>query len=256
MKAMSSRILTRDDSCASSSKQRRAQRRRDGTLPFKPRAIAAFSEKQGALFRYDDFASYTAEVETPVSTNYRGYDVYKNASASQGAVELMALNLLEGYDLKKMGLNSAEYIHTSAEAVKLAMADREKYFGDANFIKTPWEGLLSKAYAAQRRKLIAPAKAFVDPTIRPGDPTKFMRAPEPGVADWPWHVTVEGDASHYGDTSYIAVVDRDRNMVSFEPSNHSAWGTAQVIEGLGIIFTCRGDYYSLVPGEANALAPG
>ena len=220
------------------------------------RAMADFAEKQGALFRYEDFASYSAEVETPVSTNYRGYDVYKNASASQGAVELMALNMLEGYDLKKMGLNSAEYIHTSAEAVKLAMADREKYFGDANFIKIPWDGLLSKAYAAERRKLIDPAKAFVDPTIRPGDPTKFMRAPDPGVADWPWHVTVEGDASHYGDTSYIAVVDRDRNMVSFEPSNHSAWGTAQVMEGLGIIFTCRGDYYSLVPGEANALEPG
>jgi gamma-glutamyltranspeptidase/glutathione hydrolase len=217
------------------------------------RTMAAFSETQGALFRYEDFASYTVEVETPVSTNYRGYDVYKNASSTQAPAELFALNMLEGYDLKKMGLNSADYIHTSAEAVKLAMGDREKYLGDADFIKIPFEGLLSKEYAAERRQLIDPDKASLD--VRPGDPSKYMKIGSDFV-DYPYHVTVEGDASHAGDTSYLAVVDKDRNMVSFEPSNHSEWGTKVVIEGLGIIFNCRGDYYSLEPGEANSLAPG
>jgi gamma-glutamyltranspeptidase/glutathione hydrolase len=88
------------------------------------RTMAAFSERNGGLFRYQDFAEYNAVVETPVSIDYRGYRVYKNPSASQGPTELIALNLLEGYDLKALGHNSADYIHISAEAVKLAMADR------------------------------------------------------------------------------------------------------------------------------------
>jgi len=217
------------------------------------KTMAAFSEAQGALFRYEDFASYSVEVEQPVTTNYRGYDIYKNASSTQAPAELFALNMLEGYDLKKMGLNSADYIHTTAEAVKLAMGDREKYLGDADFIKIPFEGLLSKEYAAERRALIDPDKASLE--LRPGDPSKYMKHAGDFV-DYPYHVTMDGDASHAGDTSYLAVIDKDRNMVSFEPSNHSEWGTKVVIEGLGIIFNCRGDYYSLVPGEANALAPG
>ena len=216
------------------------------------RTMAAFSEEQGALFRYEDFAAYTAKVEEPVSIKYRGYDIYKNASATQGPAELITLNMLEGYDLKKMGLNSAEYIHTSVEATKLAMGDREKFLGDMDFIKIPYDGLLSKGYAAERRALIDPAKASLE--LRPGDPSKFMKNPQP--LDWPWHATLEGDADHEGDTSYLAVIDKDRNMVSFEPSNHSAWGTGVVMADLGIIFTCRGDYYTLVPGEANALEPG
>src|SRR5580698_5435570 len=115
--------------------------------------MASFSEENGALFRYEDFANYSAKVEEPISVTYRGYTVYKNPSSSQGPAELLALNLLEGYDLKKMGLNSAEYIHTSAEAIKLAMADRDTYMGDMDFIQIPYQGLLSKEYAAERRKL-------------------------------------------------------------------------------------------------------
>ncbi len=216
------------------------------------REMAAFSEQNGGLFRYEDFASYTAEVEQPVSIAYRGYQIYKNASASQGPAELFALNMLEGYDLRKMGLNSAAYIHTSAEALKLAFADREKFLGDMDFIKIPFDGLLSKDYAAERRGLIDPDKASLE--LRPGDPSKFMKTPEPLAR--PVTVTTEGDADHVGDTSYIAVVDKARNMVSFEPSLHSSWGTGVVMGDLGLIFNCRGDYYSLVPGEANALAPG
>src|SRR5204863_4534346 len=104
------------------------------------REMAKFSEENGGLFRYEDFAGYTAKVEDPVSIDYRGYQVYKNPSASQGPAELFALNLLEGYDLKAMGHNSADYIHTSVEALKLAFADREKYLGDMDFIHIPYAG--------------------------------------------------------------------------------------------------------------------
>ncbi len=214
------------------------------------REMAAFSEASGGLFRYEDFAEYTAKVETPVSTDYRGYQVYKNPSASQGPTELIALNLLEGYDLKALGHNSADFISTSVEIMKLAMADREKFLGDMDFIKIPYDGLLSKDYARERRKLIDPAKASLE--LRPGSPEKSVA----GAAERPWHVVLDGDADFKGDTSYIAIVDKDRNMVSFEPSLHSVFGTGVVMGNTGIIFNCRGDYYSLVRGEANALEPG
>jgi len=211
-------------------------------------AMGDFSEKNGGLYRYEDFAAYTAKVEEPVSIDYRGYQVYKNASSSQGPAELIALNLLEGYDLKKMGLNSPDYIHTTVEAIKLAMADRDTYLGDTDFIRVPFAGLLSKAYAADRRKLIDPRHA--SPEFRPGRP------PGADQTERPHDVEMRGTADHSGDTSYIAVVDKERNMVSFEPSLHSAFGTGVVMGDLGFIFTCRGDYYSLVPGHANALEPG
>src|SRR5262249_12801036 len=98
------------------------------------REMAKFAEENGGLFRYEDFAGYTAKVEEPVFVDYRGYQIYKNPSASQGPAELFTLNILEGYDLKAMKHNSAEYIHTSVEALKLAFADREKYLGDMDFI--------------------------------------------------------------------------------------------------------------------------
>ena len=215
--------------------------------------MAEFSEENGGLFRYEDFASYQAKVEEPASTTYRGYTVYKNPSASQGPAELFALNILEGYDLKKMGLNSADYIHTSAEAIKLAMADRDTYLGDMDFIKIPYTGLLSKEYASERRKLIDPATASLD--FRPGDVTPYAGPGyEPSPA--PRDVDLNGNADHYGDTSYIAVIDRDHNMISFTPSLHSGFGDKVVMGNLGFPFNCRGDYYSLVPGHANALAPG
>jgi gamma-glutamyltranspeptidase/glutathione hydrolase len=216
------------------------------------KTMATFSEQNGGLFRYDDFANYAAKIETPVSINYRGYEVYKNPSATQGPAELFALNILEGFDLKALGHNSAPYIHTSAEALKLAFADREKFLGDMDFIKIPYEGLLSKEYAAARRSLIDPDKASLE--LRPGDPSKYMKSSEP--LERPYHVTFDGEADHVGDTSYIAVVDKDRNMVSFEPSLHDSWGTGVVMGDLGFILNCRGDYFSLVPGEANALEPG
>jgi gamma-glutamyltranspeptidase/glutathione hydrolase len=118
------------------------------------REMAAFAETNGGLFRYDDFAEYTAKVEAPVSVNYRGYDVYKNPSASQGPTELIALNLLEGYDLTALGHNSAEFIHTNV------------YLGDMDFIKIPYDGLLSKDYARERRKLVESRQSLTRVTPR------------------------------------------------------------------------------------------
>jgi gamma-glutamyltranspeptidase/glutathione hydrolase len=215
------------------------------------RTMGDFSEKNGGLYRYEDFAGYTAKVETPVSTNYRGYEVYKNTSSSQGPAELFMLNILEGYDLKAMGHNSPEYIHANAEALKLAFADREQ-LGDTDFVRIPFEGLLSKTYAAERRRLIDSNKASLE--IRPGNPEQFMKATYPAGRVRGASVG-EADYSE-GDTSYIAVVDKDRNMVSFEPSLHSGFGTGVVMADLGFIFNCRGDYYSLTPGEPRSLEPG
>lgn len=216
------------------------------------REMAKFSAENGGLFRYEDFAGYRAKVEEPVSIDYRGYQIYKNPSASQGPAELFALRILEGYDLKAMGLNSADYIHTSVETIKLAFADREKYLGDMDFIKIPYAGLLSKEYAAERRKLIDQSTASL--AFRPGTAEKFTSDATP--LDRPVKVTTSDNADHDGDTSYIAVVDGARNMITFTPSLHSAFGTGVVMGNLGFIFNCRGDYYSLEPGEANALAPG
>jgi gamma-glutamyltranspeptidase/glutathione hydrolase len=215
------------------------------------RTMGDFSEKNGGLYRYEDFAGYTAKVETPVSTSYRGYEVYKNTSSSQGPAELFMLNILEGYDLKTMGHNSPEYIHASAEALKLAFADREQ-LGDTDFVRIPFEGLLSKTYAAERRKLIDSNKVSLE--IRPGNPERFMKTTDPAGRVRGASVG-EADYSE-GDTSYLAVVDKDRNMVSFEPSLHSGFGTGVVMADLGFIFNCRGDYYSLTPGEPRSLEPG
>src|SRR5207245_10770708 len=133
--------------------------------------MAKFAEDNGRLCRYEDFANYTAKVEEPVSVDYRGLQIYKNASASQGPAELFALRILEGYDLKAMGHNSADYIHTSVEAIKLAFADREKDLADIDFIKIPYAGLLSKRYAAERRALIDTNAASL--AFRPGPAEHF-----------------------------------------------------------------------------------
>ncbi|HYM11585.1 MAG TPA: gamma-glutamyltransferase [Bryobacterales bacterium] len=216
------------------------------------RKMADFSEANGGLFRYEDFASYKAEVEDPVSTDYHGYDVYKNPSATQGPAELFTLEILRGFDLKAMGHNSADYIHVNVEAVKLAFADREMYLGDADFIKIPFAGLLSEPYAAERRSLIDMAHASYQ--FRPGEPWKYMENFPP--INRPSPVTLEGDADHEGDTSYLAVVDHDRNAVSWTPSLHSGFGTGVVMADLGFPFNCRGDYFWLKPESANALQPG
>ena len=216
------------------------------------RAMAKFSEENGGLYRYEDFAGYSAKFEEPVSVNYRGYDVYKNPSATQGPAELIVLNLLEGYDLKAMGHNTADYIHTGVEAVKLAYADREKYLGDMDFVRIPFAGLLSKDYARDRRALIDPAKASLE--LRPGDAEKYEKGAD--RVNRALRPNLEGNAEHAGDTSGFFVTDKDRNLVSLIPSLHSSFGTGVVMGDLGFILNCRGDYYELDPNHANALLPG
>src|SRR5205823_8624747 len=158
------------------------------------REMARFSKENGGLFRYEDFAEYTAKVEAPVSIDYRGYQVYKNATASHGPTELIPLNLLEGFDLKALGHNSADFIHTSIEATKLAMADREKFLGDMDFIKIPYDALLSKEYARERRKLIDLQKASLE--LRPGSP---LAKSTDQAAGPPLRVNLEGESDHTGD---------------------------------------------------------
>ena len=206
--------------------------------------MAEFSEQNGGLFRYEDFATYGAIVEEPVSIDYRGYQVLKDRSANQGPAELFALNILETFDLQALQHNSVEYIHAGVESIKLAFADRE-YLGDDRFIKIPWETLLSKEYAAQRRRLIDPDKACFE--FRQGEIESFVH---PADIDY---ARPGGDG---GDTSYLCIIDQDRNVVSFTPSLHTGYGTCVAMGELGFTLNCRGDYFSLVPGHPNALAPG
>ena len=208
------------------------------------REMAAFSEQNGGLFRYEDFATYRALIDEPVSIDYRGYQVLKDRSANQGPAELFALHILETYDLKALGHNSPEYIHAGIEAIKLAFADRE-YLADDQFVKIPWETLLSKEYARDRSRLIDPQKASLE--FRQGQIESFQHPLDIDYAP------VEGDG---GDTSYVCIVDRDRNVVSFTPSLHTGYGTCVAMGELGFTLNCRGDYFSLVAGHPNALAPG
>ena len=215
------------------------------------REMAAFSEANGGLFRYDDFASYKVKIEEPVSYSYRGYEVYKNPSANQGPSELFTLGILEGFDLKAMGHNSADYIHASVEAIKLAFADREKFLADQDFVPIPFRTLLSPEYIAERRTLVNLRRASSRP--QPGSPEKFDSSLDPV------HRTIETAGSagdHAGDTSYIAVVDSKRNTVSWTPSLHSSWGTGVVLGELGFSLNCRGDYFWLDENHANALEVG
>ena len=212
------------------------------------RTMATFSEANGGLFRYEDFAEFSVKVEDPVSINYHGYEVYKNPSANQGPSEIFTLNILRGFDLKKMGHNSADYIHTFVEALKLAFADREMYLADMDFIKIPFPQLLTESYGALRRALIDPQKASYG--FRPGIPDGVSRSNRPRFT-----IPISGDTDHEGDTSFVAVIDKERNAVSWTPSLHSGWGSGIVLADLGFMLNCRGDYFWLQEGHPNALLP-
>ncbi len=129
------------------------------------RKIGDFSEHNGGLLRYDDMAAFQVAPEAPVSTTFHGYTIYKPGFWSQGPAMIESLNILEGFNLAEMKLNSADYIHTLVEALKLAYADRDTYYGDPKFVKIPAEKLLSKEYGAERRKLIGPQASL---EFRPG----------------------------------------------------------------------------------------
>jgi gamma-glutamyltranspeptidase / glutathione hydrolase len=204
------------------------------------RRIAAFSESVGGLIAYDDLAKFHAETDEPRSTTYRGYTVYKPGFWTQGPVMLEALNILEGYDLKSMGHNSPEYLHTVLEAVKLAFADRDRYYGDPKFSKIPEETLLSKTYAAERRKLIDPKHASMD--SRPGQ----LGASAPA--------TGSPGRSDGKDTTCVDVMDKFGNGFSATPSG--AWLPSVIAGDTGIPLSIRMESFVLTPGHANQLAPG
>jgi len=202
--------------------------------------IAAFNEANGGLISYDDMAAFHAELDEPRTGTYRGYTVNKPGFFTQGPVMIEALNILEGYDLKAMGHNSPEYVHVVVEALKLAFADRDRYYGDPKFSKIPEEILLSKSYAAERRKLIDPAHASLE--SRPGD--LGASAPTQGG----------GGVSKDRDTTCVNVVDRAGNAFSATPSG--AWLPSVIAGDTGIPLSMRLTSFVVTPGHANQLAPG
>jgi gamma-glutamyltranspeptidase/glutathione hydrolase len=202
--------------------------------------IAAFSEANGGLIRYEDLRDFRAEIDTPQTTDYRGYTVVKPGFWTQGPVMLQALQLLEGYDLKGMGHNSAPYLHTVIEAVKLAFADRDAHYGDPKFSKIPVETLLSRDYAAARRKLIDPNKASME--SRPGAMGMNLRA------------AVATEHNSVQDTTCVNVVDKQGNVFSATPSG--AWLPSVIAGDTGIPLSSRLQSFVMTKGHANELAPG
>jgi gamma-glutamyltranspeptidase/glutathione hydrolase len=205
--------------------------------------FAAFSESNGGVISYDDMKSFHAETDQPRSTTYRGYQVMKPGFWTQGPVMLEALNLLEAYDLRAMEHNSPEYLHTVVEAVKLAFADRDRYYADPKFYKVPEETLLSKNYAAERRKLIDPKKASME--SRPG--VIGVQSPKPGPSS-------SAKLSTDQDTTCVNVVDRNGNVFSATPSG--AWLPSVIAGDTGIPFGIRLPALLLTPGLPNTIEAG
>ena len=192
--------------------------------------IAAFSARNGGLFTERDFADHTSTWVEPVSTNYRGYDLWEIPPPGQGIAALQMLNILEGYDLKAFGPRSPDYWHLFLEAKKLVYADRARYYADPAFAKVPVAELISKPYAAERRKLIDMHSSLTN--IEAGD-LKLGRS----------------------DTIYLCVVDKDRNCISLIQSNYSGFGSGLVPGDLGFALQNRGTLFALSPNHANRLEP-
>jgi gamma-glutamyltranspeptidase/glutathione hydrolase len=193
------------------------------------RRIVEFSQKHGGFFSLKDFADHHGAWVDPVSTNYRGYQVWELPPNGQGLAALEMLNILEGFEIAALGHNSAEYLHLFIEAKKLAFADRARYYADPDFYKVPLEVLLSKDYAAERRKLIDPRKARID------DPP--------------------GDVPESHDTIYLTTADKDGNLVSLIQSNSFGFGSGYVPDGLGFALQNRGAMFNLDPRHPNGLVP-
>jgi len=214
--------------------------------------ISEFSEANGGLLRAGDFAAFHAKVEAPTRTTYRGYEVYKTGFWAQGPAMLEMLNILEGYDLRAMKHNSADYIHTLTETMKLAFADRDKYYGDPDFAKVPARELLSKDYAALRRTLIDSARASLEQ--RPGDP---LNAKPTDSSHGQPRLTGESrvpEAERANDTTCVNVMDKDGNLFSATPSG--AWLPAVVAGDTGVLMGQRMQSFLLDAGHPNVLEPG
>jgi len=193
------------------------------------RDIDAFMKKNGGFLSYDDLSRHHSEWVEPVNTTYRGYEVWELPPNGQGIAALQMLNILEGYDIASMGFGSAEYMHLFTEAKKLAYEDRAKYYADPAFSKIPVQQLISKKYAAERRKLINREKA--------------SKIYEPGKIE-------------AANTVYMTVADKYGNMVSLIQSNYRGMGSGMCPTGLGFILQDRGEMFTLQEGHANVYAPG
>lgn len=194
------------------------------------REMVAFSEKNGGLLALKDFEDHTSTWVEPVSTSYRGYEVWEIPPPGQGIAVLQMLNILEGYDLRPMGPLSPDFLHVLLETKKLVYADRARYYADPDFAKVPTAELISKAYAEQRRKLIDAQKALTD--IEAGD-AKLGKS----------------------DTTYLCVVDKDRNCVSLIQSLYMGFGSGLVPGELGFALQNRGTLFALDDKHANRLEP-
>ncbi|MFQ5506792.1 MAG: gamma-glutamyltransferase family protein, partial [Planctomycetota bacterium] len=191
--------------------------------------IAAYMKEMGGFLELRDLAEHRSEWVDPVSTTYRGYQVWELPPNGQGIAALEMLNILEGYDLAELGFGSTEYLHLFVEAKKLAFEDRARWYADPDFAKLPVEYLISKDYAAKRRKLI--------------DRKRAARAYEPG------------GPPGGGDTVYLTVADQDGMMVSLIQSNYRGMGSGMTPPGLGFVLQDRGELFDLTPGRPNSYAP-
>ncbi|MBZ5570099.1 MAG: gamma-glutamyltransferase [Acidobacteriia bacterium] len=208
--------------------------------------IGQYCAESGCLLRESDLAAFRAKVEQPLSTTYRGAEVYKVSYWSQGPVLLQNLNLLEAFDLRGMGHNSTRYVHTVVEAMKLGYADRDVYYGDPELSKIP-EQLISKEYANLRRALMSATQASAEHRV--GDPER-MKAEAP--AEFVRARLRDRNAEHQ-DTTCVNVIDQDGNMFSATPSG--AWIPAMMAADTGIPLTQRAQAFVLTPGHPNQIGP-
>ena len=229
---------------------------------------AAFLKANDGIITEADLAGYQPYEDTPVRTNYRGIDVFECPPNSQGFVMLEALNILEGFDLRQMGHNTAPYLHAVTEALKLSFADRNKYVGDPKFVPNiPMKALLSKEYAAARRRAIDPNRAIAGEPA-PGDPLHMTTTSSPverasaardrylDPQPVPTTVGAFDPDQILNLTTYLAVVDKDRNMVSITSSLLSGFGSGMVVDNGGFLLNDRMRYWYLDPQDVNALQPG
>jgi gamma-glutamyltranspeptidase/glutathione hydrolase len=212
--------------------------------------IGDYMQTHGGLLAASDLAAWHAKVGTPTKGEYRGYEIYKTGFWAQGPMMIEVLNLLEGYDLKKMGQNSPEYIHTVTEALKLGFADRDRFYGDPNFVKIPTQELLAKNYAALRRSLIDEKKASL--AQRPGDPANMK--PLLASTAISYNAAPVPEIEKANDTTCVNVIDKDGNMFSATPSG--AWLPAVVAGDTGVLMGQRLQSALTDPNSPNVVAPG
>ncbi len=249
------RIVALEDANLAQGRERALMAARDyvykGELAEK---IVSFYKSQGGLLDEDDLSDYRVRVEPPVTVNYRGYDVYTCGPWCQGPVFPMAVKILEGFDLRAMGHNSAEYVHTVTQALNLAFADREQYIGDPAFVDVPMDGLLSETYLSERRRLIDPDHAW--PVMPPaGDPYNCRATLDGAPQSAKEAVAVRGSAGEEGGgTSYFGVIDKSGNIFSCTPSEGMKNG-GPIIPGTGFCLSLRGAQSRVQEGHPASIAP-